>query len=1178
MLLEALEILQSAGEDENTYVTDFALYKVIYILTVYGPIFMATFLLSQEYLGEKIACFPPENFTDSQADSVNEFCWNGGFCSSSAEELQALKQGVNVRTLFSQPHRYYPLYLPLQALVMMSPIIIWNVLTKSKLLAILRATEEFLEDLTSIVQDKDDKDTIKSRATSLIKQFHNTCISASEDTQLAKILMIRIGWEFCLIVGGIFLQFKVFNHNPKQFHCYLPMFIDEEITCTVPVLDLLDVIWSIAVACLVLALGLNLMFAYITMKMHFEMFQPLFFNSLPYGDQDDFNEDIQWSDNFIQHSYELLVMIFEENNAVMTKAFVLSAMKPPNQAVEQEKKVRKLLQSRKKIEQNNSANLTGPVEKRIFKTERHLQPRCTCRDNIKPTMDNRIMDNIDLAIFDPTLSSNTEENNIETVVKSQEDLLKKIEIISNKNRNDRIDKNSFNEYQVNFDDVEKKEENAKSLFDLSMEKEINNFESALDSRSNDPWGNNSGSNEKSDENPFEDDKFESETNSEFNPFATITEDSEPFNPFQTIREDDSKLSFNDFEHSMPIVKIGENVVETKRQTIIPLLPPPPKVSREPTISDDEETETMNDSESDAGQNIRENPFNKELSVDEQKYADFQSMIEAKHKITEKLQGTTSLKVEDEGEEEALAPFYIPYTGNGWKMLLRMPMKKKMTGNRYWKECFVKKRIVNNIPTVTIYEKENTQIICEIDLKPTYQLSDMNLEAFDQFGKCHTIKLYSVLYRERLGVKAERIAPTLGDIVRVKDLKGLKDLVHKPKTTMIFDQHAQNSELVKLGCLDYESIKTFSRQIEDEMMKLQPLETANRQSYTTNEITIEVIDEYFAQLDTENRIEFHKSRVRVFCLSFLNGDPYCEIGMNDRSRQGKEVVGRKDIIPIKTEEWINIEQMEFHVLVDLDEYEKTRLIKFKPMDAVRFELFRFRTRQQLNKELPLQVRVSLMITDEKAEMRCEAVVSQFWTMSRKANQTPCQDICIRLPIPDAWVYMFRVEKRKWNFHQSVGSVHSTIRKPGKIKGLERLSQLAQGLLEPSLIEVSCGQAKYENIFKALVWRIEQLPRINEGAYKQHLLTCTMDFGPHDIIPDSFDKQASVEYHQSDSCVSLAQVRSIGVSSQDTTDKWVKYTAKYEYRVEIDIDRKTNKSGLVEKLGTSSDEEGSDTDLK
>lgn len=263
--------------------------------------------------------------------------------------------------------------------------------------------------------------------------------------------------------------------------------------------------------------------------------------------------------------------------------------------------------------------------------------------------------------------------------------------------------------------------------------------------------------------------------------------------------------------------------------------------------------------------------------------------------------------------------------------------------------------------------------------------------------------------------------------------------------MILDQHAQNNELVKLGCLDYGSIRTFSRQVEDAMMKLQPLKTANRQSYTTDEITIEVIDEYFAQLDTENRIEFHKSRVRVFCLAFLTGDPICEIGMNDRIRQGKEVVGRKDIIPIKTEEWITTEQMEFHTLVDAEEYERTRLIKFKPMDAVKFELFRFRTRPKLNKELPLQIRVSFTIGEEKAEIRCEVMVSQFWTMSRKANQTPCQDICIRLPIPDAWVYMFRVEKRKWNFHQSVGSVHSTIRKPGKIKGLERLSQLAQGNL-------------------------------------------------------------------------------------------------------------------------------------
>ena len=52
MFLEALEILNSAGQDEDTYVTDFGLYKITYILTVYLPIALSTFLLSQEYLGE----------------------------------------------------------------------------------------------------------------------------------------------------------------------------------------------------------------------------------------------------------------------------------------------------------------------------------------------------------------------------------------------------------------------------------------------------------------------------------------------------------------------------------------------------------------------------------------------------------------------------------------------------------------------------------------------------------------------------------------------------------------------------------------------------------------------------------------------------------------------------------------------------------------------------------------------------------------------------------------------------------------------------------------------------------------------------------------------------------------------------------------------------------------------
>lgn len=61
--------------------------------------------------------------------------------------------------------------------------------------------------------------------------------------------------------------------------------------------------------------------------------------------------------------------------------------------------------------------------------------------------------------------------------------------------------------------------------------------------------------------------------------------------------------------------------------------------------------------------------------------------------------------------------------------------------------------------------------------------------------------------------------------------------------------------------------------------------------------------------------------------FLTGMPDVELGINDMWRQGKEVVGRHDIIPVVTEEWIRLEKVEFHACVQEDEYEKSRIIKY-----------------------------------------------------------------------------------------------------------------------------------------------------------------------------------------------------------------------------------------------------------
>lgn len=44
---------------------------------------------------------------------------------------------------------------------------------------------------------------------------------------------------------------------------------------------------------------------------------------------------------------------------------------------------------------------------------------------------------------------------------------------------------------------------------------------------------------------------------------------------------------------------------------------------------------------------------------------------------------------------------------------------------------------------------------------------------------------------------------------------------------------------------------------------------------------------------------------------------------------------------------------------------------------------------------------------KVELRADILVPGF--ASRKLGQIPCEDVSIRFPIPECWIYLFRVEK-------------------------------------------------------------------------------------------------------------------------------------------------------------------------
>lgn len=83
---------------------------------------------------------------------------------------------------------------------------------------------------------------------------------------------------------------------------------------------------------------------------------------------------------------------------------------------------------------------------------------------------------------------------------------------------------------------------------------------------------------------------------------------------------------------------------------------------------------------------------------------------------------------EEDQSQPLEDFpRITYAGEGWEMHMRLPNKKKITGQRFWKKVFVKVGYQNEVPAVLIYnnkgEKDPFQ---EIPLQACYSVSEISM--------------------------------------------------------------------------------------------------------------------------------------------------------------------------------------------------------------------------------------------------------------------------------------------------------------------------------------------------------------------------------------------------------------------------------------------------------------------
>ena len=449
-------------------------------------------------------------------------------------------------------------------------------------------------------------------------------------------------------------------------------------------------------------------------------------------------------------------------------------------------------------------------------------------------------------------------------------------------------------------------------------------------------------------------------------------------------------------------------------------------------------------------------------------------------------------------EPELEPFHEDLKADCWNMLLRYPIKKTFVNqNRFWKPIFVRLAANPESPTrdqsdlnktgsrcrysIQIYaDKTEREILQELSLQPSVGVYDEGLQSYDVINRCPTVALYRIEYEEKISVKSNRTPlplPRLSDLANIDSFQKLKSLVHRvPKVSVVLEHAPQYAELLKFGGLRLSDTRQFIHAIEDVLFRQNIERPMSKLQYGCNygkeEIILEIVDEYFSDVNAFGSISAHRGRVRLFCSAFLNGLPTVEMGLNDRWRRGKEIVGRRDIIPLETEDWIVVEEPELNGIVRMKDYDQSRTVVFQPPDGCRFELMRFRFRPTVDGgQLPLQVRVQMSIRDTQVKLRSELVVPAYFLVGERIWKTPCRDILVRFPVPDAWTDLFRAEK-----------LFRSGRISGAVKGLEKLQALfTQGIIQPSMIEVTTGSARYEDVCKAIVWRVEVLPERDEGSY-------------------------------------------------------------------------------------------------
>ncbi|KAM9316822.1 stonin-1-like [Gastrophryne carolinensis] len=453
------------------------------------------------------------------------------------------------------------------------------------------------------------------------------------------------------------------------------------------------------------------------------------------------------------------------------------------------------------------------------------------------------------------------------------------------------------------------------------------------------------------------------------------------------------------------------------------------------------------------------------------------------------------------------PSFIPQSlfrsqrKDGWPFMLRIPEKKNMMSSRQWGPIYLK--VLSGGILQMYYEKGLEKPFREFQLHQFCRLSEPKLENLGVSEKIHSVKIENVNYVEKRK--------------------------YHPKLEVIHE--AEVEQMLKLGTMDYCDLMDFIVTVEEELMLLSPVSKQKR-THEEPEMSIEVVDNFWAEVTKDGKLRDKAVVCQLHCLSFINSDIECFLTLNDSELQRLAKTYFENENDTK---FINISEYEFHKCVKRNEFIKSRIIKFTPVDGCRFELMRFKAPCDLE-ELPFTLKSSAVVQGAYVEL--QAFLNMSGSASPSLQTKYCENITIHFPVPDQWVRALwtaslqrqRSIKTKMNRRACLGSTYEIESEP--------------------VIQVTIGTAKYEYAYKAVVWKIDRLPDKNSCPDQPHNLSCRLELGSDQEIPRSWSPVATVQYVMPSTCVSGVEVKSMGIESDIQPNKHVWHKACCNIQVEIE----------------------------